>query len=754
MKGRKYSVTNVPRVPRNFIYRVLAIKNSRRGIKVAHFCRRMFIICFNGGIPVHLLEFLKIKNNEKKLLASTDFEQVVIDFSRSNDLAGEIEIDLRLPLENFKNYLLESSSEADYRSLFWDVVVESLFMAPFKSEEPVLFRLTSEWSTRQLFPDLDDRYPDFVCLTKPHEKEIAILLIEVGKEPFDLKENPHKDFSKLLSILSLNCVEMALELVAKGKKPELARVYGLWIGGHQIQFCVAHPVVTLNDEGKYEIHANLSFFPHWKFDLLSPDVLSCDSCCCKVSNLGSEFETLIPGCFHDLENLSSSNFVFAEEEIDLETEEVKVLSKFSKSEQHAVTNPETKIEKVKLYKGFINVSVLKKLKVFIECIKSRIVKLNSADSENNEISRTFSDQKSGGLMSRSRPSSFQKTPCKDQIIPENTSIRTESESPLRQNGKGSFRNSRFKLTKKSTLIELEMFRRLSMFPLFFPKVYSVNRVKSLNPEGDLVICYELEEMISIFDKELQCENFIDGFVECLVFATHCLHGLYLLHKVLGVIHSDISPANIMFSNLHNVWKISDFNQSMGIDESSRTRRTGGTLNYVDPVARESGIFTEASDVFSLGQVILNIFYPSLVDKFVNSDEIFLEDQALSKLFSEFESIMCKMILHDPNSRPTVILALEGMFKILEEFNFDTEDLVFSSVQFIIEQKKDNGRDLENISEKIENVKLSSSLPNQPVLIKKEEKQRDKFKKAKLTQAPPTKDEESNKTLFIKNVLQK
>ena len=108
MKGRKYSVTNVPRVPRNFIYRVLAIKNSRRGIKVAHFCRRMFIICFNGGIPVHLLEFLKIKNNEKKLLASTDFEQVVIDFSRSNDLAGEIEIDLRLPLENFKNLKVKS----------------------------------------------------------------------------------------------------------------------------------------------------------------------------------------------------------------------------------------------------------------------------------------------------------------------------------------------------------------------------------------------------------------------------------------------------------------------------------------------------------------------------------------------------------------------------------------------------------------------------------------------------------------------
>lgn len=243
-----------------------------------------------------------------------------------------------------------------------------------------------------------------------------------------------------------------------------------------------------------------------------------------------------------------------------------------------MTNPESKIAKVKLYKGFIHISVLKKLKVFIECIKARIVKLNSADSENNEISRTFSDQKSDGLMSRSRPSSFQKTPCKNQIIPENTSIKTESRSPLS-------RNSRFKLTKKSSSIELEMFHRLSMFPLFFPKVYSVNKIKNLNSEGDLGICYELEEMISIFDKDLQCENFIDTFVECVMFATHCLHGLYLLHKVLGVIHSDISPANIMFSNRHNVWKISDFNQSMGIDESNRTRRTGGTLNYVDPVAR-------------------------------------------------------------------------------------------------------------------------------------------------------------------------
>lgn len=115
--------------------------------------------------------------------------------------------------------------------------------------------------------------------------------------------------------------------------------------------------------------------------------------------------------------------------------------------------------------------------------------------------------------------------------------------------------------------------------------------------------------------------------------------------------------------------------------------------------------------------------------------------------------MCKMILHDPNSRPPVILALEAMFKILKEFNFDTEDLVFSSVKFIIEQKKDNERDIENISEIIENVKLSKSL-KQPVLIKKEEKQREEFKKAKFTQVPLTKDGESNKTVFIKNAIQK
>lgn len=81
----------------------------------------------------------------------------------------------------------------------------------------------------------------------------------------------------------------------------------------------------------------------------------------------------------------------------MQTEEVKVQTEFSKSE-HSVTNPESKIAKVKLYKGFLNISVLKKLKVFIECIKACIVKLNSADSENNEISRTFSDQKSDGLM--------------------------------------------------------------------------------------------------------------------------------------------------------------------------------------------------------------------------------------------------------------------------------------------------------------------------------------------------------------------
>lgn len=78
------------------------------------------------------------------------------------------------------------------------------------------------------------------------------MVVEAGVETFDAA-NSHKDFSKLINIMSFSCIDLARELADKGKTPENARVYGIWIVGMTLQFCVAHPVVTKLNDGTYEI---------------------------------------------------------------------------------------------------------------------------------------------------------------------------------------------------------------------------------------------------------------------------------------------------------------------------------------------------------------------------------------------------------------------------------------------------------------------------------------------------------------------
>lgn len=107
-----------------------------------------------------------------------------------------------------------------------------------------------------------------VVLIKIGERDFPILQIEMGSQNFDLL-NPHKDISKMLGTMSLTCIEMAHELHKSGKRPEDARVFGIWIGGTTFQFCVAHPLVTSLPDGKKEIYANLIFKDEWWFDILS-----------------------------------------------------------------------------------------------------------------------------------------------------------------------------------------------------------------------------------------------------------------------------------------------------------------------------------------------------------------------------------------------------------------------------------------------------------------------------------------------------
>lgn len=96
---------------------------------------------------------------------------------------------------------------------------------------------------------------------------------------------------------------------------------------------------------------------------------------------------------------------------------------------------------------------------------------------------------------------------------------------------------------------------------------------------------------------------VQFILEGATFAVHVLLSLLILHENLGFVHSDISPSNIMFSPAFKTWKINDFDQAMRIEDSLKVSRRGGTSDYIAPESLRSGIFTPASDVYALGQIL-------------------------------------------------------------------------------------------------------------------------------------------------------
>jgi mitogen-activated protein kinase kinase 3 len=83
-----------------------------------------------------------------------------------------------------------------------------------------------------------------------------------------------------------------------------------------------------------------------------------------------------------------------------------------------------------------------------------------------------------------------------------------------------------------------------------------------------------------------------------------LKGLYQLHKQMHIVHRDIKPANILL-NLDGVAKISDFGISRPLDNTLAMCATWkGTQNYMAPERIERRPYGFASDIWSLGLVVL------------------------------------------------------------------------------------------------------------------------------------------------------
>jgi len=605
--------------------------------------RRLMKVCINGGIPVDTLDS---SDYEFLGLPAENFASISLHPENAKPLPTNIKKYISPHLSQAKGQLFQESLEAPIRSLFWDPLLNHFF----NGRTPL--RIIPEWNIRSLFPRLKARKIDYTVHFNISGVELPIFIAEISKEPFS-RDSRHKDFSKQLGIMSLSCVKMARELIRKGKDPKQARVYGLWIGGPTFQFSVAFPVISkIRDQNQdlYEIQAHVCFRPEWFFDMSTPAEPQQ-----RRSGPVVPDEEIIQG------SLNLDDYVFLTAEEIGETHDI-VFAPETLPNNRAPSGNNSGLDPI--FPTDLNQFALKKLNWFTDCTKKRINLLLSRDSNFPNDPRTFRDNENRGLVVESVGSA-------SGISPEKAQASQQFARPSGRPFPLNINEAAFEIIKTS-FSEFEILLQLIKFPEIFPILFHFER----DGQGG-ALRYVFEKLRGLTENSeitslLHCYTAIESLHNCLLFSINCLYSLYLLHEDIGIVHSDLSISNIMYSGKSGRWKLIDFNQSMSITESLARSRTAGTVGFIAPESLESGIFSKASDIYSLGKVMIKIIDPILLnqiylletdDEDSNEEEYVRHTRTLEPLAMQFTKIMESMCKLNPSERPTAIEALEKVFNL-------------------------------------------------------------------------------------------